>query len=493
LNKKITQVCVPICEKDFGAVRNACERASEVADVIELRLDCVEGEAGSISEMLSGLSPPVILTFRPSEQGGYRNLTREERLTFWKTQAPRGDKVWWDLEFDLANELSPDWSRTIVSHHDFSGVPNDLDQIYERLAETPAHVLKIAVQATEIVDCIAIFNLIDRARGEGREIIAIAMGNAGIATRILGPSRGAFLTYGALNDDRATAPGQINARKLRSLYRIDQIDNETIICGLVGLPAMHSVSPHLHNAAFAHEEINGIYLPFEVRDVDLFCKRMVHPRTRELNWNLRGLSVTAPHKQAVMDCVDWIEPDAKEIGAVNTVVVENDRLLGYNTDGAGLIEPLVRRLGSLAGKEVAVIGAGGAARAAIWGLKHEKAVVSIFARDLTKAALLNVPCQSLSSAFFSDYDVVINATPLGSGAHVDQTPATQQQLSGARYVYDLVYNPSETRFLREAAEAGCETLGGFEMLVAQAKIQFELWTGRTPSSSIMQDAKSALL
>src|SRR6185503_13696997 len=209
-----------------------------------------------------------------------------------------------------------------------------------------------------------------------------------IVTRILGPSRGSFLTYGALDDDSATAPGQVNARKLRSLYNIDAINDETMICGLVGLPVMHSVSPHIHNAAFAAEGVNGVYLPFEVRDVREFFKRMVHPQTTELDWNLRGLSITAPHKQAVMECLDWIEPDAKQMGAVNTVVVEEDRLLGYNTDAAGFIEPLLKHLGALENKQVAVIGAGGAARAAIWALQKEKANVTVFARDINKAKAL---------------------------------------------------------------------------------------------------------
>jgi len=435
----------------------------------------------------------VILTFRPSEQGGYRKLSREARMTFWRTQAPRGDGVWWDLEADIARELSPDWSHTIVSHHDFSRVPTNLSEIYERLAQTPARVLKIAVQANEIVDCIPIFELIDRARSDAREIVAIAMDNAGIATRILGPSRGAFLTYGALDDQSATAPGQVNARNLRSLYRIDEIDNETMVCGLVGLPVLHSVSPHIHNAAFASEGVKGVYLPFEVADLHSFLKRMVHPRTRELDWNLRGLSVTAPHKQAVMPYLDWIEPDAKEIGAVNTVVVQNDRLLGYNTDAGGLLEPLLRRFGSLTDKNVAIIGAGGAARAAIWALQQQKAMVTLFARNLAKAAQFNVSSRALAPASFKDYDIVINATPLGSGAHIDQTPATQQQLNGARLVYDLVYNPMETRFSREAREAGCKILGGLEMLVAQARIQFELWTGSKASSSAMYDAAAAAL
>ncbi|HJP90951.1 MAG TPA: shikimate dehydrogenase [Pyrinomonadaceae bacterium] len=467
----MTRICVSVCEKNLDTLRESLGRASEWADIVELRLDCLDETPENVS------ARPVILTYRPAEQGGHRNLSREDRIAFWKT-APRGESVWWDLEADLTDQVSPDWSNVIVSHHDFSGVPNDLDQIYERLGQTPARVVKIAVQVKDVVDCLPVFQLIDRARSEGREIIAIAMGNAGVATRILGPSRGTFLTYGSLDDESATAPGQVNAQSLRSLYHIDKIDSETMICGLVGLPVMHSVSPQIHNAAFVSEGLNGVYLPFEVTDLSAFVRRMVHPRTRELNWNLRGLSITAPHKQTVMDYLDWIDPQAKEIGAVNTVVVEKDRLLGYNTDAAGFIEPLLARVGSLAGKRVAIIGAGGAARAAIWALQEQNANVTLFARDLAKAQLFNVPSQSLSSASFEDYDLVVNTTPLGSGAHVDQSPATAQQLSGARWVYDLIYNPIETKFMRDARGVGCETLGGLEMLNSQARIQFELWTGK---------------
>jgi shikimate dehydrogenase len=177
-----------------------------------------------------------------------------------------------------------------------------------------------------------------------------------------------------------------------------------------------------------------------------------------------------------MECLDWIAPDAKEIGAVNTVVVENDRLLGYNTDAAGLIDPLLKRFASLNDAQVAIIGAGGAARAAIWALKGESANVTLFARNPTKAGplaeLFEISCKSLSETSFNGYDLVINATPVGSGTYVDQSPATREQLTGARYVYDLIYNPPETRFLRAARDAGCETLGGLEMLVAQARLQF---------------------
>lgn len=487
----MTRICVSVCEKTVAALESAAVRASERADIVELRLDCLT-RLEDLHNVLSRISRPVILTFRPREQGGHRELDHETRKSFWRT-APKTD--WWDVESDL--EIETDWSRVIISHHDFAGVPRDLIRIYERLAATPARVIKIAVRANDIVDCIPIFQLLDRARTERRELIAIAMGNAGLATRILGPSRGAFLTYAALAEESATAPGQLTAHELRSVYHVDKIDRETMICGLVGLPVMHSVSPHMHNAAFRTAGINGVYLPFEVRDVKSFFNRMVHPLTREIDWNLRGLSVTTPHKSAVLECLDRIEPNAEEIGAVNTIVIDGDRLRGFNTDAAGFIEPLLELLGPLSGLRVAVIGAGGAARAATWALLKHGATVTLFARDVEKARALgqafDVSYEQLASASFAAYDVVINATPLGSGVLIDQTPATAEQLAGAHCVYDLVYNPIETRFLKEACNASCKTVRGLEMLVAQAKKQFELWTRESPSATLMYEAAAAAL
>jgi 3-dehydroquinate dehydratase / shikimate dehydrogenase len=483
------RVCVPVCAKSFAKLEQACARASEYADIVELRLDCLEAGdlAFEVEKFVSKVPGPIILTFRPAEQGGYRELTRPEREAFWASNLR--PNVFCDVEGDLVLTSSFDWPRIIVSHHDFNGVPDDLDGIYERLAGTKARVVKIAVQAKDITDCIPVFRLLERGRSEQRETIAIAMGNSGIATRVLGPSRGAFLTYGSLEEASATAPGQITAQQLRSVYRIDAIDEETMICGLVGLPVMHSVSPHMHNAAFASEGVNGVYLPLEVRDVEAFVKRMVHPRTRELDWNLRGLSVTAPHKSRVMSLLDWVEPEALEIGAVNTVIVKDHGLHGYNTDVHGLIEPLLKHFGSLDGLSVAVIGAGGAARAAVWALTRDGARVTLFARALNKAGSISssfgVSCELLSTASFAGYDLVINATPAA--------PALAEQLVGARLVYDLIYNPSETQFLKEARQAGCQTLGGLPMLVAQARRQFELWTGKKPSSAVMHDAATAAL
>ena len=486
-SERRVRVCVPVCAKTFAEMEQACARASTVGDIVELRLDCLQDLNFDIAAFVNKLSPPLILTFRPAEQGGYKNLTRLEREAFW-TRDLKPDLLL-DIEADLVLTSSFDWPRVIVSHHDFKGVPEDLEEIYERLAATPARVVKIAVQANDITDCIRVFRLLERGQNEKHELIAIGMGNAGIATRILGPSRGAYLTYGSLEDASATAPGQVNAQQMRSVYRIDAIDRETMICGLVGLPVMHSVSPHMHNTAFAAEGVNGVYLPLEVREVESFVRRMIHPATRELDWNVRGLSITAPHKSSVMALLDRVDPVAEEVGAVNTVVVEGHELHGYNTDVHGLIEPLREVLGSLKGLRVAVIGAGGAARAAVWALRRNEAEVTLFARAPIKAKPISedfaVSCEALSEASFAGYDVVINATP--------ESPATAEQLTGAGLVYDLIYNPIETGFLKHGRAAGCETLGGLKMLVAQARLQFELWTGKTPPARVMYDAAIAAL
>jgi len=472
-------------------------RALDVGDIIELRLDCLDEQELSnatdrITQVTDRLSIPVIITLRPAEQGGYSNFTLEQREKFWQ-QLSRSNNVLFDVEFEMCAATVDDGSNIICSHHDFAGVPADIDRLYEKLANTRARILKIAVNATDTVDCLSIFRLLARAENEGTELIALAMGDAGLTTRVLGPSRGAFLTYGALEEDSGTAPGQITAEQMRSVYHIDKIDRQTHVHGLVGSPVMHSISPHVHNAAFEAEGINAVYIPFEVKNLEAFIQRMVQPASREMDWQLGGLSVTAPHKLAVMQYLDWIDPRAIEIGAVNTIVIDGDKLRGYNTDVDGFIEPLLTAIDLNADSRVAVIGAGGAANAVLWSLKKQGVEVVLFARNVGKAQELaekfEVTCKELDGAGFEGFDVVVNATPLGSfGARQDQSPATSEQLRGVRLAYDLVYNPGETRFMREAAAVGCKTLGGMEMLVAQARRQFKLWTAKDAPAEVMHAA-----
>jgi 3-dehydroquinate dehydratase/shikimate dehydrogenase len=506
---------VPVCVRHASELRTAVAHAAEAADIIELRLDCLIDAAqlaaaqAEINALLNDNPRPFILTFRAPAEGGQRTLTAYERISFWQLRhhawqsgAPR--PAYADIELDLLEtapaevwSIEPDGAHTrpllICSHHDFTGVPADLASIYERMTRTPAQVFKLAVQAHDATDCLPVLRLLMRAQREGRVLIAVAMGAAGLPTRILAPARGAFLTYGALDFEHATAPGQITAAELRDLYRIHTLDAQTEVFGLVGAPVMHSVSPHLHNAAFAATQRNAVYIPFEVRDVAAFIRRMAHPRTRELDLRLRGLSITAPHKQAIMAHLDFIEPAAREIGAVNTIVIKDDALHGYNTDAAAALTPLTG-VTKLSGARVAVIGAGGAARSVLWGLQRAGASVTVYARDVARAQSVadkfGARCAALVGAEFAGCDLVINTTPLGTRGHAAaETPATAAQLRGAHAAYDLVYNPAETRFMREAHAAGCaHVLGGLAMLVAQAAAQFELWTGQPAPTTAMRAA-----
>jgi 3-dehydroquinate dehydratase/shikimate dehydrogenase len=403
------RVCVPVCVRSAAELRPSIARAAEVADIVELRLDCLEVEQlaaarAQLAALLGATSLPFIITFRPREQGGGHDLSLAERAAFWRDapgllrdvpglsgDAGVKDRAFADLELDLLE--SPYASsfgglfrsfNVICSHHDFQQTPSDLPQIFDRMARTPARLLKMAVRANSITDCVEVLRLVGRGGREGREVIAVSMGEAGLLTRVLAPAFGAFLTYGSLDAAQATAPGQLSARDLRELYRVHTLNPRTLVNGLVGSPVGHSLSPHMHNAAFKAFGLDAVYLPLEVADVSEFVRRMADPRTRELQWNLRGLSVTAPHKQAIIPLLDKLAPNAARIGAVNTVVITPDGLEGFNTDADASIVPL-RGLVELRGARVAVLGAGGAARAMLWSLSEHGVRATVFARNLKRA------------------------------------------------------------------------------------------------------------
>ena len=488
-------ICVPVRVHRPEELSGAIDVAMRDGDLVELRADYFsepEAVLPIVRELPEDLRSRIVITLRSAAQGGALPHSDDVRRAFW-TRARELPNVFFDVELDLLleHDLPFDLGRVICSHHDFTRVPTELDQIYARMVATQARTIKIAAQANDAIDCLPLFQLLERAERERRELIAIAMGQRGLMTRVLGPSRGSLLTYGSSDDESATAPGQITAQVLRSLYRIDSIDADTLITGLIGDPIGHSLSPYVHNVAFADARLNAVFLPFELNDVTAFLNRMVRPGSREIDWKLRGLSVTAPHKSTVIGHLDWIDEGAREIGAVNTILVEGEELHGYNTDAAGFLAPLKQRLDSLAHLRCVVIGAGGAARAVIWALKAEGAVVTLLSRDKAKGETLadqfGVGWRAFSNATFPEVDVVINATPLGTYGKAEQeTPATSEQLGGVRLAYDLVYNPSETRFLSEARAAGCETIAGLDMLIAQAVEQFKLWTGKHPNVDVMR-------
>lgn len=507
MEKSKTRICIPVCVRTISEIQPAIRRAAQDAEIIELRLDCLTefeiSDLPKLAGVTSETSTPLILTFRPARQGGHREIGLNARLDFWRHCSLVFQKQLFDIELDLlTNEsaigLGLDWQRVICSHHDFAGVPADLERIFDAMSRTKARFLKIAVTANDTVDCLPVFALLERGRNAGREMISVAMGMPGLATRVLGPSRGAYLTYAAMDFDSSTAPGQIEAAELRDVYHLNSISREMQIMGLVGWPVSHSVSPNIHNAAYVSVGFDAVYIPFDVQDLGSFIKRMVHPRTRELDWNLRGLSVTAPHKTAVIEFLDSIDSAAAEIGAVNTIVVSDEGLRGYNTDAIAVLKPVAEVIGSLRDVKVAVIGAGGVAKATLWSLKEEGADATLFARNEEQGRALAIAFgaafENFNNNSFGDFEVVINATPLGTrGSLVDETPARAEQLRGTRLAYDLVYNPVETKFQREAQAAGCKTIGGMSMLVLQGVEQFKLWTGReAPVELMMETGRRAL-
>lgn len=485
------KICVSICAKMADEFVGNIKRAEKYADVIELRFDCLSDDelTTALTNVLNNSSEkPFLITFRPAEEGGNRNLSMRERAKFWELLFAKNQtqNIYVDFEFDLKELFNFRTTKSIASFHDFSTVHDKLNWFYEVNSLVPkAQIIKIAAQTDDITDSIAVWKLIEKAKSNNQQIIPIAMGEAGKWTRILGLAYGAFMTYAALESGNETAPGQISAKDLIETYRVKELNEETEIYGIIGNPVSQSVSPFMHNAAFKVNNLNAVFIPFEVKNLDDFIRRMVRKETAEVALNFRGFSVTIPHKQAIIKHLDFIDETAQSIGAVNTVKIKDGKFYGYNTDAPGFIEPLKNTYGDLKNTNVAILGAGGAARAVIYALKKEEANVTVFARNLEKSTDLankfKVELKSLKSKDqnlnFNDFDILINTTPLGMKGKLEgETPVVALQIENVKLVYDLVYNPFETQLIKEANKANVPTIGGMAMLVAQGMRQFKIWT-----------------
>jgi 3-dehydroquinate dehydratase/shikimate dehydrogenase len=490
------RLCAVITEPTVELARLALDEAAREADLAELRLDYLTdfdfSSSDGLVSLLAARKIPVIITCRAVEEGGRRNVADATRLRLL-VEGARRCADYCDIEaahYRGAARFSPDPNRLIVSHHNFNETPASLDNVVAALRSVPAAIHKIVTHARTITDSIAIFNLLESSAREGRKTIAMAMGSAGLITRVLGPSRGSFLTYASLGRGRESATGQITCRELIESFRIRRITPRTEIFGVMGNPVSHSASPAIHNRALSAAGLDAVYLPLEVADPSEFLSRMV-ANAGEFSLPFRGLSVTIPHKAAVIPLLDEVDETALAIGAVNTIVVtRTNRLRGFNTDIAGAMRPLERKI-VVEGTRCAVIGAGGAARAVVWGLVSRGAQVTVFARDAAKAKALGdelgVKIKPLSALESHDAQVIINTTPVGMHGHSErESPVSPAMLRGRTLAYDLVYNPLETQFLRDARLGGCATVGGMEMLIEQAAAQFELWTGKKAPLDVMR-------
>jgi len=323
---------------------------------------------------------------------------------------------------------------------------------------------------------------------DAHSLVGLCMGEQGIISRVLGVRAGSAFTFGALTSDEKTAPGQVNAQELRSTYRIDQVDAATKVYGVAGDPIEHSLSPAIMNAALRRENVNGVFLALHAKSLKdlLSCVRDIP---------IHGLAITMPHKQAILQHLDNTDPFTEKIGACNTVVRSADgKLYGFNTDTSGVVRPLEQRI-TLTGAKVLVLGAGGAARAAVFGLKDRGAQVFVLNRNLAAAQKLARQARARTvkrpDLKRLEFDVIINATPVGMG-NPRESPLNAEEIK-AKYVFDMVYDPAETKLLTLAKERGAEVIPGSEMFVHQAARQFEIWTGKpAPREDMLRIVTQAL-
>jgi 3-dehydroquinate dehydratase/shikimate dehydrogenase len=477
------------------------EAALADSKFLEFRLDSLPKPAAALVGLREFLTRnrdvSAIATCRRKKFGGHFVGSLNSEFEILLQAAEAGCQIV-DLEVESAEEakraqlahfrdgLRAAGTALLVSCHDFTRTKG-LESAAERIAEFEPDFLKVVSTAKSLADNLAVLRLIED-RSLSAQVVGIAMGEEGLVSRVLGPRAGAAFTFASFSDGSETAPGQVTARTLRDLYRVDQLDQATRIFGVAGNPIDHSLSPLMHNTAFRKEGVNAVLLPLKVRALsDLLTL------VRELP--LEGVAVTMPLKEALLPHLAnpvsrHSVPLTHRIGACNTLRVGADgKIVGFNTDVDGVVRPLEKRL-RLKGARIAVLGAGGAARAAVFGLVEQGAQVFIVNRTHEKAVALarEAKAKTLKHELFakSQFDVLINATPCGMAGSKQALPIKENELN-ARLVFDMVYNPLETPLLKLARERRIPVVTGLEMFVQQGARQFEIWTGKpAPEAEMMR-------
>ena len=457
----------------------------------ELRLDYLQDLTGlepDLHKLLARLRyPQVIATCRRADAGGKFQGSVEDQIAVLAAAARAGCQ-WVDIEIESVSALRKkpfrlfDPAKVIISYHNYKSTP-DLAAVYRRLARFPVEAVKIASQARDLQDNLKVLKLLKSNRRRHPMLVALAMGNSGICSRVMAFRWGCPFTYASMGNHHAVASGQLGIDHMLSVYHVDDLDERTQLFGVVGTHSSMSLSPAMQNIAFQAKRVNALYLPCETGRLSDFLKF-----ARSLKF--AGFSITMPFKQAIMRELSWMDPLSEQIGACNTVAIRHGKWMGWNTDSTAVVEVLAKRL-RLPGSRILILGAGGAARAAAFALVGEKVDVFIAARrDAVARKLARVvgaEAVPWEHADGMDVDAVINATPVGMAPHSDAHPIDLARLR-ARVVFDMVYYPVETRFLSEARGRGLVTISGLEMLVAQGARQFEIWTGQSAPRALMEQA-----
>lgn len=470
-------ICIPIVGPTMAQALKDFDACQSLADIIELRLDLIADH--DLPRLLKEAGKPCIVTNRSKTEGGQFKGSEEQRIQVLRQAIDQGAE-YIDIETSTPGPLlksvleNKGDTQTILSHHDFTRTGDKLESLYELMCQLPGDVLKIVTYAQDLNDNLTMFKLLARARKEEKKMIGLCMGEKGEISRILTLMMGGFLTFGSLATGKESAPGQIPATTLKHVYRVNELTSETKIFGVIGDPVAKSLGYLIHNRAFRETGLQNVYVPFWVHNVTKFFNAF-EPY-------LSGLSVTMPFKEDIQKVLDEIDPVARRMGAVNTVVRQDNRWVGHNTDGPGALQALETH-GDLKGKQVLILGAGGTAKAIGQEVVGRGGNLTItYNRNQDKAQTLadELQCQLISIRVVDqqEVDVLINCSPVGMTPNVNETPFPARLLKPDMVVFDAVYNPTETRLLKEAGEAGCKTISGLELFINQAAAQFELWTGQ---------------
>jgi 3-dehydroquinate dehydratase/shikimate dehydrogenase len=490
LRHRLPKVCVAIVASNPAEMVQKAERVVRDNLLIEFRLDYISKPGLALPKLRQFLEtrPHVIAvaTCRRAAAGGKFKGSIAAQVDVLLKAAAAGCQLV-DVELQTVEKLkTSEWNKvrnhtgTIVSYHDFRGTKK-LAETYARMTKYEPDFVKVVSTATCLADNVTMIKFLE-AHSDDRSTIGLCMGEQGIISRVLGLRAGSAFTFAAAGKGEETAPGQIAARTLEETFRIEQVEASTRVYGVAGDPVSHSLSPVLMNAAFRRETINAVYLALHAKQLSDLLQLI-----RQIP--IHGVSITMPYKEKIMKYLDGTDALSTRIGACNTVVRSQDgKLYGYNTDVAGVLRPIEQRI-NIPASRFLVIGAGGAARAAVFGLKERGAEVYVMNRAPAAAQALarqararTLKRQQLAKM---EFDVIINATPAGMKGDKEPPPISDKELK-TRYVFDMVYSPAETRLVKIARAQGLHVISGAEMFVHQAARQFEIWTGKPAPVDDMQ-------
>ena len=478
---RLPRVCVAVVGEDASNIIDRAESLVRDNPFLEFRLDYLSNPAAGFPKLKHFLDlhpeATVIATCRRAVNGGKFKGSAAAQLDILTKAAALGFQLV-DVELQSAEILKAaelaqlkDRVGVILSFHDFKGTKR-LEDTFVAMKHYPADFYKVVSTATTLYDNVQMMKFL-QAHSARHEMVGLCMGEQGIISRVLGVRAGSVFTFAAATRGEETAPGQVTASELRDTYRIEMVDAATQVYGVAGDPVAHSMSPVMMNAAFRRETVNAVFIA-------LHAKTMKDLMACVPDIPIRGLSVTMPYKQDIVEVLSNSDTLTRQIGACNTVVRGQDgKLYGFNTDVAGVVVPLEQRL-TLQDAKILVLGAGGVARSAVFGLKNKGAEVYVTNRTAEKGQALARQAKAKyvkrADVAKMTFDVIINATPLGMGAN-RQSPLEEKELN-TKFLFDLVYVPAETKLIKMARAKNIQVISGLEMFVQQGARQFEIWTGK---------------